>query len=103
MAVYGRLIDHEDFSIKVFRSLSNEEQDEIVHRIGWLKLFDPYNPEGLYKLNLEQQEDRRMAMLLLHLCAHEEAFYWKDVTMNAVPLIDSIFLVMDCRTQVGSC
>ena len=87
VALFARIIDHEDFCWRILRGrLSLEEQDELVSRLGWLKLFDPYHPEGLYKLNLEHAEDRKMALLLLHVCAHEEAFFWNDVTMNAVPL-----------------
>ena len=84
MAVYGRLIDHEDFSIKCFDPFLRSETKLFIALVGsnFLTLIIQ---KGL-QVKLEQQEDRRMAMLLLHLCAHEEAFYWKDVTMNAVPL-----------------
>ena len=86
VALFARIVDHSDFCWQIMRTLHAEEQDELVHRLGWLKLFDPYHPEGLYKLNLERAEDRKMALLLLHVCAHEEAFFWKDTTMNSVPL-----------------
>ena len=86
VAFFARIVDHSDFCWRIMRTLHSEEQDELVSRLGWLKLFDPYHPEGLYKLNLERAEDRRMALLLLHVCAHEEAFFWKDTTMNSVPL-----------------
>ena len=86
VACFARIIDHSDFCWRIMRTLHAEEQDELVHRLGWLKLFDPYHPEGLYKLNLERAEDRRMALLLLHVCAHEEMFFWKDTTLNGMPM-----------------
>ena len=86
IAMFARIVDGSDFTYRILRTLSQVEQDELVYRIGWLKLFDPYHPEGLYKLSLNRADDRRMALLLLHVCAHEEAFFWKDTTLNAVPL-----------------
>jgi hypothetical protein len=85
VAMFARLVDVEHFSWSIMHSLSKLELNQVVQRLGWLNVFDPYHPQGEYNLNLEKAEHRKLASMLCRLVQHEEDFQWVDSTYDGFP------------------
>lgn len=58
------------------------ERKEVVCRIGWLCLWNPLLPDGMYHLDMSVWEDHKLAELLVKLAVVEPGENWEDETYN---------------------
>ena len=63
---FCRLVDEENMHLALF-CLTQEEQEVIMHRLGPLNLFNPFEPDGKYKLDLAQHDTHLLAEILIKL------------------------------------
>uniref|UniRef100_K3WWE7 EF-hand domain-containing protein n=1 Tax=Globisporangium ultimum (strain ATCC 200006 / CBS 805.95 / DAOM BR144) TaxID=431595 RepID=K3WWE7_GLOUD len=69
--LFGRLVDVGNF-IKIYDELSREDQRECIHRLGWLNIFDPMQPDRQYPpLDLSIRDERELVQILAQLALNE--------------------------------
>ena len=68
---FCRLVDEENMHLAL-SALSEEEQEVIMHRLGPLNLFNPFQPDGKYKLDLAQHDTHLLAEILIKLGIGEQ-------------------------------
>jgi hypothetical protein len=78
--ILPRIVDLENMASQVVACLPPHIQAALYHRIGWLNLWTPLNPDGYYMLDMACREDRQMAKMLVHLRQAEGSDCWKDET-----------------------
>ena len=62
----------------LFRLLDESELRELVHRVGWLNIFNPEYPDRLYNLDLRYADHRKMTEMLSILAVEEPGENWLD-------------------------
>jgi len=77
---FCRLVD-EECTFLCLEELSQIERQAVMHRLGPLNLFNPFRPDGYYKLDLSQHDTHLLGRILIKMavgehgkCLHEE-FY----------------------------
>eukprot|EP01035_Chromulina_nebulosa_P020409 gene20409-26486_t len=77
VSLFSRIVDLHNFNF-LLSVLTAEEVACIYIRIGWLCLFNPMRPEGVYRLDLSRWEERQVAKMLIHLSVVEPGINWYD-------------------------
>lgn len=77
-ALHARVIDLDKFRV-VMAELSEADQGVLAHRLGWLNLIHPINPDFTYHLDLLVPDHRRVVRLLGNLNRIETGDNWRDV------------------------
>ncbi|KAJ8569310.1 hypothetical protein ON010_g5950 [Phytophthora cinnamomi] len=73
---FSRIVDLENF-IQIYDSLSSEDQEECVKRLGWLNILDPFQPDRQYPpLDLSIHDERELVQLLAQLALEEGSSLW---------------------------
>ncbi|EGZ06681.1 hypothetical protein PHYSODRAFT_529594 [Phytophthora sojae] len=68
---FSRIVDLENF-IQIYDSLSSEDQEECVKRLGWLNILDPLQPDRQYPpLDLSIHDERELVQMLAQLALEE--------------------------------
>ena len=75
--LHSRVIDLEKFHY-MFRLLDESESRELVHRLGWLNIFNPEYPDRIYNLDLRYSDHRQMVQILSVLAVEEPGENWLD-------------------------
>ncbi|TYZ68401.1 hypothetical protein PybrP1_006189 [[Pythium] brassicae (nom. inval.)] len=76
--VFGRIVDVENF-IRIYDTLSSEDQHECVHRLGWLNMFDPNQPDRQFPpLDLSIHDERELVQVLAQLAGNEGQATWQE-------------------------
>ncbi|KAG6603092.1 Leucine-rich repeat-containing protein 74 [Phytophthora cinnamomi] len=79
----GYAVDLENF-IQIYDSLSSEDQEECVKRLGWLNILDPFQPDRQYPpLDLSIHDERELVQLLAQLALEEGASCWQNASYRA--------------------
>lgn len=71
VTLWPRVTNEEDLYIALGK-LQPDEEDNVRSRIGTLSVFNPFAPDGGYRLNLAQHEDRLLGFTLLQLAVDED-------------------------------
>lgn len=81
VTLFCRIVDEENMNI-IFKTFSTEQKMLLHQRLGYINLFNPYHPEGRYKLDLTKYDHHFVAKLIICLtmsehrggtpCLHEE-------------------------------
>eukprot|EP01050_Picozoa_sp_SAG11_P005138 SAG11_NODE_350_length_10389_cov_6.616618_3_plen_264_part_00 len=75
--LYARCIDIEKFySVRHF--LTEEETGQASRRLGALAMVNPYMPDGPYRLDLSNSDERKVALMLIYLAEGEPGENWQD-------------------------
>ena len=78
---WGRTVDvasYHGLALGVAKILGEPERLRTHERLGIMFAFDPEHPDGTWKMNLELEEDRRVAEMLVTLAVKEDGENWKD-------------------------
>ena len=78
ISLFGRIVDLDKFH-ELWRELTHEEGDELIHRIGYLNAGNPMAMEWggrVYKLNLKIPDEYKMAEALVKLAILEPGTNW---------------------------
>jgi hypothetical protein len=73
----SRMLDLENVSDILIR-VDEDEEAMLIHRLGWLNLFNPNSPDGNYDLDLIYPEERTIARMLVVLAIVEPGENWTD-------------------------
>jgi hypothetical protein len=76
--LFSKIIDVHNFEL-VIMQLSPEEHACVQARIGLLNIFNPWKPEGIWKLDLSRHEERYVAKMLIQMSIQEPG----DHTVNS--------------------
>ncbi|KAF1326152.1 Leucine-rich repeat-containing protein 74, partial [Globisporangium splendens] len=69
--LFGRLVDVDNF-VKIYDELFREDQRECIHRLGWLSISDPTQPDRQYPpLDLSVRGERELVQILAQLALNE--------------------------------
>ena len=71
VAAYARVTDYLGFRAEIFSKLSAPEQAKVSARLGDFNLFREEVAVGVYEINLESSEQRRIMQDLIHLSQTE--------------------------------
>merc|ERR1711871_587912 len=84
---FGILLDPENFRDAVLTvcSADGEEWGQIVRRLGWASVIDPFSVSGTYPFRLKVPEDRRVANYLVQIYFLEEDVTVSSARFNGVP------------------
>jgi len=77
VSLFSRIVDLHNFNF-LLAVLTTEEIACIYIRIGWLCIFNPMKPEGVYRLDLSKWEERQIAKMLIHLSVVEPGINWYE-------------------------
>ena len=77
VALHRTLLDLENFQL-ILRIVDDSEAKEVVHRLGWLNVFNPVKPEHFFRLDLRYKDHQRMAEMLSILAIEEPGDNWLD-------------------------
>ena len=77
VALHRTLDDLENFHL-ILRILDDSEAREVVHRLGWLNIFNPMNPDYFFRLDLRYKDHRKMTEILSILAIEEPGDNWLD-------------------------
>ncbi|GMI04608.1 hypothetical protein TrVE_jg9920 [Triparma verrucosa] len=78
---FCRLVDEENMHLAL-NCLSQEEKDAVMHRLGALNLFNPFQPDGRYSLDLSQHDTHLLAEILIKLGIGEHGKTLYEETYN---------------------
>lgn len=70
VSLFPKVVDLPSFD-RVMFALSAPERKRVLHRLGWLNLWSPAQPDGDYILDLRVWEERVMATMLAQLAIAE--------------------------------
>eukprot|EP00606_Chrysophyceae_sp_TOSAG23-5_P000693 GSChrysophyteH2.ASY1.ANO1.40.1 assembled CDS len=77
VSLFARIVDVHNFEV-VMKQLNPEECAQLYCRIGWLNLFNPTKPEGMYCLDFCRYEERLCAKMMIGLALVEPGDNWKE-------------------------
>ena len=77
VAVFGRIVDVRNFS-NVVDALTEAEQLELYHRLGYLNVLNSADVDRRYEMNLKVPDERKMASILVNLAIAEPGENWVD-------------------------
>ncbi|KAH9133066.1 hypothetical protein LEN26_007191 [Aphanomyces euteiches] len=80
----NRVIDLDELFVLLRSSWTAKELHELVHRVGWLNIWNPAHAEMEYTLNLAVWEEHQMALILALLGDMEPGENWVDETYNNI-------------------
>eukprot|EP00753_Platysulcus_tardus_P002729 PLAT11849.1.p1 GENE.PLAT11849.1~~PLAT11849.1.p1 ORF type:complete len:1311 (-),score=449.39 PLAT11849.1:73-3516(-) len=83
--LYARLLDLPNLMDAAIVLLTEEERMQLVHRLGWLNVWNPMHSDGYYELDLAMRDDWRLASLLVKLAVKEPGENWLDETYKGMP------------------
>ena len=75
VAAHQRLTDLHNFAY-FWEFLSKGEVLAVLHRLGWLNVFDPVSPDRRHYMDLEQREMQIVAKVLVRLAVVEPGENW---------------------------
>ena len=79
LTAWGRVVDKDNMRTMLAEVLTEQEWHEIVHRLGWVMLFNPMQPDGQYFFNLKHQDHRQLVMVLVDLMSNEKGeLLWSE-------------------------
>ena len=78
---FCRLVDEENMHTALW-GLSQEEKEALMHRVGPLNLFNPFQPDGRYTLDLAQHDTYLLATILIKLGIGESGKAIHDESYN---------------------
>jgi len=78
---FCRLVDEEEMHVAL-NALSQEERETVQHRCGALNLFNPFEPDGKYTLDLGQHDTRLLAEIIIKLGIGETGKTMRDEFYN---------------------
>jgi len=88
--LFARIFDTQHFDI-ILEAMPAQARARVVHRIGWLNVFNPHRAELSFALDLREREDRLVAKMLVHMSVIEPgenvldcSFAW-DRCVDPVP------------------
>jgi hypothetical protein len=88
--LFPRITDLNFFDI-ITGSLPPRDQAKVIHRLGWLNIFNPQRADIRFALDMREREDRMIAKILVHMSVIEPGenvldgqFSW-DRCSNLVP------------------
>ncbi|CAM9737544.1 unnamed protein product, partial [Ectocarpus sp. 8 AP-2014] len=64
--LFRRLTDRENFH-RVTHQLPDEDMVRVGDALGWLNVFNPFRPDGTYRLNLNRPDEKRLAAAVMEL------------------------------------
>ncbi|CAM9380917.1 unnamed protein product, partial [Ectocarpus sp. 13 AM-2016] len=64
--LFRRLTDRENFH-RVTHQLPDEDMVRVGDALGWLNVFNPFRPDGIYRLNLNRPDEKRVAAAVMDL------------------------------------
>ncbi|CAM9741209.1 unnamed protein product, partial [Hapterophycus canaliculatus] len=64
--LFRRLVDRENFH-RMMNMLSDEDMERLGDALGWLNVFNPFRPDGQYRLNLGRPDEKRVAAAVMKL------------------------------------
>ncbi|CAM9154523.1 unnamed protein product [Ectocarpus sp. 4 AP-2014] len=64
--LFRRLTDRENFH-RVTHQLPDEDMVRVGDALGWLNVFNPFRPDGTYRLNLNRPDEKRVAAAVMEL------------------------------------
>ena len=70
VTLFSRIYDLYFFDL-LLGDLSAPARAHVVHRLGWLNIFNPHRSELSYALDLREREDRLVAKMLVHMSVIE--------------------------------
>ena len=79
--LFNRTVDMENYGL-VLGKLNPAEAAKVIHRIGWLNLFNPLRPDGHYELMLNRPDERQLCKLLVHMSLAEGGGRWKKQRLS---------------------
>lgn len=79
--LHTRVVDLYNFDM-VLGGLDEEENADIVFRLGWLNVWSPLKPDIYYELNQHRREERLISKALLHLAVVEPGENWWGETFQ---------------------
>ena len=77
VSLFSRIVDIHNFEV-IMSVLTAEECAQVYCRIGWLNIFNPTKPEGMYCLDFCRYEERLVAKMLIGLALVEPGDNWRD-------------------------
>ena len=77
VSLFSRIVDIHNFEV-IMSTLNAEECAGVYCRIGWLNIFNPTKPEGMYCLDFCRYEERLCAKMMIGLALVEPGDNWKD-------------------------
>jgi len=77
VSLFSRIVDIHNFEV-IMSTLTAEECAGVYCRIGWLNIFNPTKPEGMYCLDFCRYEERLVAKMMIGLALVEPGDNWKD-------------------------
>ncbi|RHY50293.1 hypothetical protein DYB30_000633 [Aphanomyces astaci] len=82
VTMLNHVLDLGDLFTRVRASWAPSEVTSLVHRVGWLNIWNPAYAEMDYTLNLTVWEDHQVALILAQLGDIEPGENWVDETYN---------------------
>jgi len=70
VTLFSRIYDLYFFDL-LLSELSATARAHVIHRLGWLNIFNPHRAELSYALDLREREDRLVAKMLVHMSVIE--------------------------------
>jgi hypothetical protein len=76
IALYNQLSDIANLPCLV-KHLTVHERAALIFRLGWLNIWSPVRPNGIYHLRFHQREERQLIRLLIAISCLETETEWK--------------------------
>mmetsp|Transcript_5234 Transcript_5234/g.11448 ORF Transcript_5234/g.11448 Transcript_5234/m.11448 type:complete len:1188 (+) Transcript_5234:1048-4611(+) len=77
-SVFSHIVDLENLCAIFDNVLTKGEQDELLHRVGIMNVFDPMRPDRLYRLDLRRYDHREWVKILVCLAVAEPGDNWEQ-------------------------
>ena len=104
VSMFSRIVDIHNFEV-IMNLLNAQECAQVYCRIGWLNIFNPTKPEGMYCLDFCRYEERLVAKMLIGLALVEPGDNWKDQSFSWAWDVDPVpgWELTTSYTQDESC
>lgn len=82
LAFFCRITDLDEFAT-VVDSLTSEEREECLHRIGIMNCYNAMQVDRVYSLSLSSHDERQMAVVLVKLAIEQPGENWVGIYTTA--------------------
>ena len=82
VTLFNQIADMVNFP-SIAKVLTSFEKACLIFRLGWLAVWNPLRPDGIYTLQLKRREERQLARILIALLVSGPNMQWSSVTYTA--------------------
>jgi hypothetical protein len=89
IALYNQLCDIVNLPC-LMKHLTIHERAVLIFRLGWLNLWSPVRPNGVYHLRFHHREERQLIRLLIATSCLQTETEWKTAKLSGVESASSL-------------